>query len=132
MLCGGALASCASSPEPDARAEVRQQQLQHLLAGKVPGKPISCLPSYNANDMETIDGRTVAFTIGMRTAYLMHLTPGCGLLGTGNYALLTKQYGGMGLCRGDIAQVFDTVSRTMAGSCGIAEIVPYTTPGRGR
>jgi hypothetical protein len=108
-----------------------QQRLQSLLAGKTAGRPISCLPSYNQNDMQIIDGRTVAFRLGARTVYLMHLSPGCELLnGGGGYALVTKEFGGMGLCRGDIARVFDTTSRITVGSCGVDSIVPYTTAGR--
>jgi hypothetical protein len=80
--------------------------------------------------MTTIDGRTLAFRVGSRTTYIAHLSPGCELVGSGTYALLSRQYGGMGLCRGDIQQVIDTMSHTTVGSCTIAEIVPWTTPGR--
>jgi hypothetical protein len=126
---GALLASCATpdSYQPSPQA---QQQLGMLLSGKVAGSPISCLPNYNANDMQIIDGRTVAFKLGSRTVYIMHLSPGCELLGNGGYALVTKQFGGMGMCRGDIARVFDTTSRSTVGSCGIDRIVPYMTPGR--
>jgi hypothetical protein len=130
-LAGALLASCTTGPEPPHQLTLRaQQQLGLLLNGKVAGSPISCLPNYNANDMQVIDGRTVAFKLGSRTVYLMHLSPGCELLGNGGYALVTKQFGGMGMCRGDIARVFDTTSRFTVGSCGIDSIVPYTTPGR--
>lgn len=129
LSVGLVLASCAAAPDPTASSARSQQQLQRLLAGKVPARPISCLPSYSQNDMQIIDGRTVAFRIGMRTLYLVHLSPGCELLGRGNYALFTKEFGGMGLCRGDIARVFDTSSRMTVGSCGVGEIVPYTTAG---
>jgi hypothetical protein len=130
-LAGALLASCATGPEPPHQPRPQaQQQLGLLMNGKVAGSPISCLPNYNANVMHIIDGRTVAFKLGSRTVYLMHLSPGCELLGSGGYALVTKQSGGMGMCRGDIARVFDTTSRFTVGSCGIDSIVPYTTPGR--
>lgn len=132
LLTAAALASCTMAPPPNgARAAAGQQRLQMLLAGKSPGAPISCLPSYDQNDMQIIDGRTVAFRLGARTVYLVHLSPGCELLGgAGGYALVTKEFGGMGLCRGDIARVFDTTSRITVGSCGIDNIVPYTGAGR--
>jgi hypothetical protein len=127
-LIAAGLASCTTAPpQPSAREARNQQQLQAMLVGKTAGGPITCLPSYNQNDMQVIDGRTVAFRLGQRTLYLMHLSPGCELLGSGHYALLTRESGGMGTCRGDIARVFDTSSRMTVGSCGIAEIVPYTT-----
>jgi hypothetical protein len=130
LLAGVALASCTTAPEPGQRNAERQRELQTLLAGKTAGPPVSCMPNYNSNDMRIIDGRNVAFLLGGRTVYLMRLSPGCDLLGSGNYALLTKQFGGMGYCRGDIVHVFDPTSRITVGSCGIDGIVPYTVAGR--
>ncbi|MGN6059364.1 MAG: DUF6491 family protein [Sphingomicrobium sp.] len=130
LLAGAALASCTTAPDTTQRNGDRQRELQTLLAGKTAAAPVSCLPNYNSNDMRIIDGRNVAFRLGGRSVYLMHLSPGCDLLGSGNYALLTKQFGGMGYCRGDIVRVFDPTSRITVGSCGIEAIVPYTVSGR--
>ena len=126
LLIGAALGSCAMAPQPFMRSPTGQRAYETLLAGKVAGPPVSCLPSYNANDMSIIDGHNVAFRVGTGTAYMVHLTEGCGLLGSGNYAMLTRQFGGTGLCRGEIVQVIDTLNRMTVGSCTIAEIVPYT------
>ena len=130
LLVGAALGSCTTAPDAAQRNADRQRELQALLAGKTAAAPVSCLPNYNSNDMRIIDGRNVAFRLGGRSVYLMHLSPGCDLLGSGNYALLTKQFGGMGYCRGDIVHVFDPTSRITVGSCGIDSIVPYTVAGR--
>ena len=124
------LGSCAMAPQPMMRSPSGQRALDMLMAGKVAGPPISCLPSYNANDMSIIDGRTVAFRVGTGTVYMVQLSDGCGLLGNGNYALLSKPVGGLGLCRGDIQQVFDTMNRQTVGSCVIENITPYRRPGR--
>ena len=78
--------------------------------------------------MSVIDGQTIAFRVGTGTTYLVHLSDGCGLLGSGNYALLSRQVGGLGLCRGDIQQVVDTMNHITVGSCTIGQIVPYTRP----
>jgi hypothetical protein len=130
LLLAATLASCTNAPPPGWYEARNQQELARLLAGKTAGPPISCLPSYNSNDMQIIDGRNVAFKLGSRTVYMMHLSPGCELLGGGGgYALLTHQFGGMGMCEGDIARVIDTTSRTTVGSCGIERIVPFTGPG---
>jgi hypothetical protein len=128
LLLGATVASCAA-PEPYRQSPQAQQDLQRLLAGKAAGKPISCMPNYNMNDMQIIDGRNVAFKLGSRTVYMMHLSPGCQLLGAGGYALLTHQFGGLGMCQGDIARVFDTTTHMTVGSCGIEQIVPYTVAG---
>ena len=130
LIAGTILASCSNVPPPPymARSASGERAYQTLLAGKVPGQPVSCLPNYNANDMTIVDGRTIAFRLGSRTTYVMHLTEGCEMLGGGTYALLSRQYGGPGLCRGDIQQVVDTLNHTTMGSCTIADITPYTRP----
>lgn len=130
LLIGGALvASCTTAPPPPTAPSARAQAAAaRVLAGKVARAPISCLPNYNANDMTIIDGRTIAFRSGMATTYLVHLSQGCELIGTGTYALLSRQFGGTGLCQGDIQEVVDTSSRMNVGSCTIADITPYVRP----
>ena len=130
LIAGSILASCTNAPPPPymARSPSGEQAYQTLLAGKVPGRPIGCLPHYNANDMTVIDGRTVAFRQGSRTTYIMHLSEGCELLASGTYALVSKQFGGPGMCQGDIQSVVDTMNRVNVGSCTITDIVPYTRP----
>jgi len=125
LTLGAILASCSTAPEPTTRSADKQRAYESLLAGKVAGVPISCLPEHNANDMTVIDGQTVAFRLGQGTTYIMHLGEGCSMLGGPNYALLSKQVGGMGLCHGDIVQVFDTNSHFTVGSCVIGDITPY-------
>lgn len=130
ILCLAALlGSCAMAPQPLERSPSGQRAYESLFAGRVAGPEQSCLPSWNTNDMSIIDGRTVAFRVGTQTTYMVTLSDGCGLLGTGSYALLTKPIGGGGLCRGDIAQVVDTMNRQTVGSCTVAAIVPYTRTG---
>jgi hypothetical protein len=131
LLCLAALlGSCSAAPQPVMRSPSGQRAFDSLISNKVAGPPVSCLPSYNANEMSIIDSRNVAFRVGTGTVYMVHLNEGCSLLGSGNYALLTRGFGGSGLCRGDIAQVFDTMNRQTVGSCTIASIVPYTRVGR--
>jgi hypothetical protein len=127
LLLGATLASCATGPEPGQRTPQKAQELATLLAGKTAAPPTSCLQSYNSYDQRIIDGRTVAYRLGSRTTYVMHLSEGCGLLGTGNFAIFTRQFGGMGMCQGDILRVVDTFNRTTVGSCAIESITPYST-----
>jgi hypothetical protein len=132
LIAGSILASCTTAPPPpDAtmRSSSGERAYQSLIAGRVPGQPISCLPNYNSNNMTVIDGRNIAFSVSSRTVYLVRLTAGCDLLGGGGpYALLSRQFGGQGTCRGDIQQVVDTLNRMTVGSCTVAEIIPYTRP----
>jgi len=130
LLLGALLSSCAMAPQQATmRSPSGERAYQSLLTGRVAGTPVNCVPNYNARDMSVIDGRSVAFRVGTRTVYMVNLGPGCDLLGSGNYALLSRQFGGMGLCRGDIAQVFDTMNRQTVGSCVVGDIVPYQRTG---
>lgn len=132
LIAGSILASCTMAPpppDPAMRSPSGERAYQNLIAGKVPGRPLSCLPNYRSNNMTVIDGRNIAFNVGMRTVYLIRLTPGCDLLsGGGPYALLSRQFGGQGTCTGDIQRVVDTLNHFTVGSCTVAEIIPYTRP----
>jgi hypothetical protein len=127
-LFTAAVGSCSTVPQPVTRSTSAQRDFAAVTAGKIPGTPVSCLPSYNARDMSVIDGRTISFRVGGATTYIMHLSEGCSQLGNGNTALLTRQFGSSGMCRGDIAQVIDTIGHMTVGSCVIGDIVPYTRP----
>ncbi len=135
LLIATALAGCAAAPPaPNAplRSPSGQRAYQNLFAGKVPQAPVNCVPQYNANDMSVIDGRTLAFRVGsgFNTVYMVHLTPGCENVANGPYALVSRSFGGGGLCTGDIQQVTDTMANSPAGSCSVAAIIPYARPGR--
>jgi hypothetical protein len=128
LVIGAALASCSTAPAEPIRSAKADRQYAELLAGKVAGPAQSCLPTYNSNDMVVIDERTVVFKVGTRRAYVNHMQGGCNNLG-GNYALVTRGFGGQGLCRGDIAQVVDIRNRMTVGSCVFGDFIPYTKAG---
>jgi hypothetical protein len=131
LIAGTILASCTTAPPPPGppmRSPSGQRAFESLIASKVPGRPIDCLPTYHQNDMSIIDGQSVAFRATSRTSYLVRLTPGCEQLDAGHYALLSRQFGGNQLCRGDIQQVVDLTNRITVGSCTVAAIIPYTRP----
>jgi len=131
LIAGTILASCTTAPPPPSasmRTASGQRAYETLIAGKVAGAPMNCLPTYHQNDMSVIDGQSIAFRSGTRTAYLVRFTPGCELLDAGHYALLSRQFGGTQLCRGDIQQVVDITNRMTVGSCTVADITPYSRP----
>lgn len=123
----GACAYDGGPPEP--RSPQALQQLDRLLAGKVAGRPQTCLPNYRARDMTVIDENTVLFRDGA-TTWRAELPGGCMNLGRPGYALVTNQYGGEGLCSGQINRVVDTSTGILAGSCTFAEFTPYSPPPR--
>ena len=122
-----ALAACSTGALPTRTAQA-ENHLDKLLAGRVAGQPITCLPDYRARDMVVIDDRTILFRDG-RTYYRNDFNGGvCSNLGIGSNALVTKQFGGTGLCRGDPAQVVDVSNGFTVGSCALGDFVPYTKP----
>ena len=132
VLMIAALAGCNATSERmavTAQADA-QTRLDKLLAGKVPGRPQSCLPNYRANDMIVIDDYTIAFREGTKRVWINKPAGGCNLLGSGPYALVTRSVGGLGLCHGDIGTVTDTLNHTTVGSCVFSDFVPYTRLGR--
>ena len=125
LIAGSILASCTAAPPAPLRTAQSQERYQQLLAGKMAQAPVSCLPSRSANDMTVIDEDTIAFRVGTGRVYVAH-TSGCSnLRPNGPYALLTRQFGGSGLCRGDIAQVIDPLNNTTVGSCVFSDFTPY-------
>lgn len=127
LLVMANLAGCTTAPQP-ARSAQAENHLQKLLAGRVPGKPITCLADYRTKEIVVIDDRTVLYRDG-RTYYRNDFQGGrCANLGAGFNALLTNRFGGTGLCRGDIAQVVDLTSGFTVGSCTLGDFVPFTKP----
>lgn len=119
-------ASCATPDDSATRSAESQREYEQLIAGKTAAPPLVCIPANSTDDLRIIDGRTVAYRLGSRTTYVVHLSQGCGNLGNGGYALVTERFGGSGPCRGDAARVLDASSRMIVGSCMIQQIVPYT------
>ena len=127
LLTGAALLSCSTAPPQMTRSAAGQHEFQQLIAGKVAGAPLRCLPSYNQNDMTVIDEQTIAYRQGNRV-YINHMQHGCANLGSGSTALVTHSFGPSETCRGDIARVLDTGSRMIVGSCVFGDFTPYTVP----
>ena len=132
IMAGAVLASCTTAPYPaPTRTADKQREYQQLLEGKVAQASVSCLPHYRNGDMRVIDDETIAFRDGTYRTYVTHMQGGCNGIGFGHYTLVTRLYGSSDLCRGDIAQVVDTINRTPVGSCVFGDFIPYVRPGRG-
>ena len=129
-LAAGALAACtANLPQPYQRTARHEDEVRRALAGKVAGKPVDCLQSTRSSDMQIIDDNTILFRDGSRV-FVQSPHGGCSPLGSGSYTLVTHSFGGMGLCRGDIARVVDLQNGFTVGSCAFDSFVPYERPRR--
>ena len=129
LLLIAATAGCTAAPPPQAAPDPRAQaRLTQLVAGKVAGAPISCLPSWRTHRMTVIDDSTIVFQDTPGRLWVQKTQNPCNLLSAGPYALVTRDTVGQ-LCQGDIAQVLDTMNRMTVGSCVMGEFIPYVSPG---
>lgn len=126
LASAGLLASCATTGQVEPRSLRAQAELTRWLDGKVAGKVQSCLPNYRSQDMVVIDENTILYRDGARRVWRTDMRGSCNGLGRPGTALLTRQFGGTGLCGGEIAQVIDTQNGFIVGSCAFGDFVPYT------
>lgn len=131
LIASAALVGCSTAPNQVAHHDARSEaKLQQHLAGKVAGKAQDCLPTFRTQDLIRVDDDTVLFRDGPNRLYRNEINGSCAGLGSQNYALVTKSFGGTGrLCRGDIARMIDTSTGVVVGGCALGEFVPYTRPG---
>ena len=130
-LVTATLAGCAVNNAQQGQRSLRgQQTLDRYLTGKTAGAPQSCLPRYRSDDMIVVDDNTILFRDGSNRVWRNDPAGGCSGLGRPGTALVTRSFGGTGLCRGEIATVVDTGSGFTVGSCSLGDFVPFTGPRR--
>jgi len=126
LLGGYAALAAVGTQSPSERDAARTAQ---LMAGRTAGTPVSCV---NMRDLgssrSTGDGGILFEGPGRRIVYVNRPAGGCPDLGPGR-TLVTRTTTTR-LCRGDIAQVVDPVSRVNYGGCGLGDFVPYTREAR--
>ena len=118
------LASCSTTPTQEARSPRAAKELSDALAGRTPGPPVRCLPSFRTGDMDIIDDYTILFREG-GTVYVQNPRGGCSGIGSGARTLVTRQVGVNQLCEGDINRVVDLRTGMGGGSCVFGPFVPY-------
>ena len=107
-----------------------QAQLQTLLAGKVAGAAVSCLPHYRANDM-IVDRRQIPSLFRRRPQPRLSSTTsqgGCCDARHGPYALVTRT-SRQPACAAATSPRWSIVQNGITvGSCVFGDFVPYTRP----
>lgn len=129
LILAAAVSACSTAPPPEAINDQGREQLAQWLGGLVPsGPPRDCLANYHQQEMLVVDDRTIAFRQGTGHVWVQKTQGPCTpLAGPGPYALVTRSSMSE-LCRGDIAEVTDTVNGVGVGSCVIGEFLPYSRP----
>ncbi|MBB6425670.1 hypothetical protein [Sphingopyxis sp. JAI128] len=138
-LMGGALliaaaplvVSCApsGSAEPGAAALTPKQaeRLDKQLAGKVPGEPIKCLPSYRSTDMIRVSDSILLYRSGGNLVYRNDLKSSCPGLARDSDIMVVRQFGSS-TCSGDFFHLVDRSSGIRGPTCVFGEFVPYRKP----
>ena len=94
------------------------------LAGKEPGRAVSCIPHSQIRSTYYVGGRIILYRMRNGTVYRNEPPGGCPGLNS-NLALETRNPTGL-LCSGEIAQVRDYTQGYSPGSCALGEFVPYS------
>ena len=130
-LLAAAVAGCATNaPNYGERSPEAQQLLASYLDGKTPGPAQSCLPHYRTDDQIAVDEQTILYRDGSNRVWRTEMNGPCIGLGRPGTAILVRTSSGIGLCRGEIAEVVDTSTGMTVGSCSFGDFVLYTGPRR--
>jgi len=120
-----ALSADNRSTSQERQAAKDQAELDKRLAGLVPGKPEQCMSQTRYRDSTRI-GDTILYSATKNDVYRTDTNGGCFGLRRGD-AIVTRTYTGQ-LCRGDILQTVDLVSRMPSGSCTFGPFTRYRKP----
>jgi len=115
----------ASAPEQINHSPKAQKELAKALAGRAPGRAVTCIRNYPANQMHIVDDWTILFDQG-GTVYVQNPRGGCPGIGTPGNVLITRSVGTNSTCSGDIGNIVHLPSGNGRGSCIFGPFVPYT------
>jgi hypothetical protein len=123
FLLSVVLASVALAEPAAARHDTPDVQLQKLLAGRVAGKPTSCLPFGGNISSQIIDGKAIVYRSGS-TLYVNQPRSGATDLDDDDI-LVTRQFESR-LCDVDTVRLVDRSTGFPRGFVILDKFVPYT------
>lgn len=116
-LPGAAIAEEQAQPYPKGEAE-----LAKMLEGRVAGKPVKCLPSFQMQSSTVVDKTAIVYRQGSKL-YVNRPRSGARQLG-GDDILVTQLYGSQ-LCNIDKIDLVDRASHMWSGFVVLGDFVPY-------
>ena len=124
LLASACLAAGCTSHDPVETAADDEARLAAQLAGYEPaGPPVSCVNMRDLHGNRSAGEAAIVFDGPGGRKWVNRPAGGCPSLEFGR-ALRTRTTSAR-LCRHDIATVFDPVSRTEYGGCGLGDFEPY-------
>ena len=121
-VIAASLAAGMTAPAIAGEKPTGEQQLAKLLAGRVAGKPVSCISFADQQDMQVIDKTAIVFGFGAVLYVNRPKNPGDL---DSDKVLVTRSTTGE-LCSVDIVNLRDRTDRMPAGFISLGEFVPYT------
>ncbi|HEX7871787.1 MAG TPA: hypothetical protein VF475_02680 [Sphingobium sp.] len=127
LLLSGCAATVADTPR---LTEKQATALAKALDGKVPGKPVSCVPLNlsSGGGPTAISDDILIYRVNRNLVYRNDLNGRCSGISTGSTLVLQPMIGQY--CRNDIAYVVDLQTGMRGPSCALGDFVPYRTPGK--
>lgn len=123
MVVSAGCAAASSDHRAQIQADGEAKLAAELRNYEQSGPPVSCVSqrdlggNRSAGDAIVFGGRTRS------TLYVNHPAGGCPDLNFGRALIIRTS--STQLCRGDIATVFDPISRSEYGGCGLGDFTPY-------
>ncbi|QJB68894.1 hypothetical protein [Parasphingorhabdus halotolerans] len=125
MFLGLAAPAAMSESEQIELTERQQTKLDARLAGRTPGKPVSCITRWDQKHMTVISDDIILFGQRRNSQTIYVNKPYLGCNSADKHSLVTRSYSN-GLCKGDMVVVTDLQTQADVGSCVWSEFVPYT------
>jgi len=98
-----------------------QQELEKLIAGRVAGKPVHCIPNFETREMRILDKTAIVYGRG-ETIWVNVPRNAVDL---DDDDILVTHTTGSQFCHLDIVRTVDRVSHFPSGSISLGEFVPY-------
>ncbi|HXG80320.1 MAG TPA: hypothetical protein VNJ05_00810 [Sphingomicrobium sp.] len=113
-----ALAGCAQPGTPSDTAAFTRE-----LAGRVAGKPQTCISTMPSQNLRVIDGQTLAYDQG-RTLWVNKLAARCPAIEPLNTVIVEPKLGSQ-YCRGDHIRGLEPGAIIPGPTCFLGEWTPY-------
>ncbi len=114
----------AAPPAQEERAAKEAAALEKAIAGKVAGKPVSCISLRDVDRSQNIGENAIIYRISTNRFYVNKPRGGCSGLRDGR-ALITRIPTDR-LCSGDVARVVDLTLGFEGAACVLGDFTPYT------
>ncbi len=98
-----------------------QQELDKLLEGRVAGKPVSCISSFDTRDMRVLDKTAIVYGWGN----VIYVNRPQNVQDLDDDDIMVTRTSGSNLCNLDIVHTIDRGGHFPTGFVSLGEFVPY-------